>query len=269
MHASHFGRRACLACGAASLVVRSAAAAPEPGPAADPARIALLVTANHILFDQGVVDGFGHVSMRHDKRADRFLLARNIAPGLVTTADILEFDFAGDPIGSAGVPLYLERFIHAEIFRARPDVTAVVHSHSPGIIPFGVAQGAKLRPVYHMAGFLGADGPPIFDIRGVAGEGTDLLIRSSALGAELAKTLGAAPLVLMRGHGATIVGSTLPQAVYRAVYAEADAKLESESLRLGAVNFLTPGEAEATARTLDGQVNRAWDLWARKAEAQR
>jgi HCOMODA/2-hydroxy-3-carboxy-muconic semialdehyde decarboxylase len=215
------------------------------------------------------VDGFGHVSVRHDKRPDRFLLARNVAPGLVTPADILEFDFDGNPVNAAGQALYLERFIHAEIFRARPDVMAVVHSHSPAIIPFGVAGGVKLRPVYHMAGFLGGDGPPLFDIRGVAGDATDLLIRSSKLGAALAATLGSAPLVLMRGHGATIVGATVQQAVFRAVYAEVDARLEAESLRLGPVEFLTAAEADATARTLDGQVGRAWDLWARHADARR
>jgi HCOMODA/2-hydroxy-3-carboxy-muconic semialdehyde decarboxylase len=263
------GRRGCLACAGAALVAGPARAAPEPGPAANPALVDMLVTANHILFDQGVVDGFGHVSVRHDARPDRFLLARNVAPGLVTPADILEFDFAGDPVSVDGKALYLERFIHAEIFRARADVMAVVHSHSPGIIPFGVAGGMKLRPVYHMAGFLGADGPPVFDIRDVAGDATDLLIRDSALGAALARALGAAPLVLMRGHGATIVGGTLQQAVFRAVYAETDARLEADSLRLGPVTFLSAGEAEATARTLDGQVGRAWDLWARRAESRR
>src|SRR5439155_1392610 len=143
---------------------------------ADPALIDDLVAANRILYDQGVVDGFGHVSGRHDQNPERFLLARSMAPGLVTAADIMEFDLAGDPIDPQGRTPYLERFIHSEIYKAYPAVQAVVHSHSPAVIPFGVV-GTPLKPIYHMGSFLGL-GVPVFEIREAGGPATDRLIRS-------------------------------------------------------------------------------------------
>ena len=219
-----------------------------------------LVDANHILFRQKVVDGFGHVSARRPDRADRFLLSRSMAPALVRAADILEFDLDGAVTEPDGRAVYLERFIHSEIYRARPDVAAIVHSHSASVIPFGVVRDAPLRAMWHMCGFLG-EGAPVFDIRDAAGEGTDLLIRDRALGAALARSLQGAAVVLMRGHGATVVGTDLRQAVFRAVYAETGARLQAEALRLGRVAFLTAAEAAAAARANDAQVNRAWDLW--------
>jgi ribulose-5-phosphate 4-epimerase/fuculose-1-phosphate aldolase len=191
-----------------------------------------LVAANHILFDQGVVDGFGHVSVRHPASGDRFLLARSIAPALVTAADIMEFDLDGNPLDAGGRALYLERFIHSEIYRVRPDAGAVVHSHSPAVVPFSVAKDVPLRAVWHLGGILG-EGCPVFEIREVAGPGTDLLIRDRVLGAALAKSLGRGPVVLMRGHGCTVVGSTVRQAIFNAVYTEISAKLQSEAMRLG------------------------------------
>lgn len=224
-----------------------------------------LVDANHILFHQGVVDGFGHVSVRHPDFPDRFLLSRSMAPALVRVADIMEFDLAADPRGDDRTP-YLERYIHGPIYRARADVNAVVHSHSPSVIPFGVVSATPLRPIFHMCGFLGA-GTPIFEIRDAAGEGSDLLVRDDRLGVALARSLGQSAVVLMRGHGATAVGVSLRQAVYRAVYTEIGARLQADALRLGAPTFLTPAEAAAAAATNDGQVGRAWDLW--RAEARR
>jgi len=134
-----------------------------------------LVDANHILFNEGVLDAFGHVSIRHPENSERFLLARNMAPGLVTLDDILTFNLDGSPIDADGRPVYLERFIHGEIYRARPDVMAVVHSHSPSVVPFSAVKSTPLRPMCHMSGFLGA-GAPIFEIRDTAGSATDLLI---------------------------------------------------------------------------------------------
>jgi ribulose-5-phosphate 4-epimerase/fuculose-1-phosphate aldolase len=237
----------------------------EPSAPADPKLIEDVALANRILADHGVVDAFGHVSVRHDKRADRFLLARNMAPALVTPADILEFDLDGNPVNGQGRSVYLERFIHGEIFRARPDVHAIVHSHSPNVVPFGIVAEAKLRPIWHMSGFLGAAGVPVpvFEIRDVAGDSSDLLIRSNALGVSLARSLGKVDVVLMRGHGATIVGPDLRLAVYRAVYTEINARIQIEAMGLGTVNYLTPGEAAATAASNATQVNRAWDLWVR------
>jgi ribulose-5-phosphate 4-epimerase/fuculose-1-phosphate aldolase len=240
----------------------SAAAQTAAAPAPDPTLVADLVAANRILFDQGVVDGFGHVSARHDKDPNRFLLARNMAPALVAAEDIMEFDLDGNAIDARGRSVYLERFIHAEIYRARPEVRAVVHSHSPAVIPFGVSN-VPLRPIYHMSGFLGT-GVPVFEIRD-AEPGSDMLIRSPALGRALTATLGGRPVALMRGHGSVAVGDSVRQVVYRAVYTEVNARLEADAIRLGPVNFLTAEEAAAAAKTLDGQLARPWELWKRKA----
>ena len=228
---------------------------------ADAALTEKLALANRILYDQGVVDGFGHVSVRHDASADHFLLARNMAPGLVTPGDVLTFDLDGDALDAAGRRVYLERFIHGEIYRARPDVQAIVHSHSPSVIPFAATR-TPLRPLYHMSGFLGS-GSALFEIRDVAGN-TDLLIRDQALGRALAAALGSHSAVLMRGHGSTVVGTSLEQVVYRAVYAEINARLQSQALALGEVTFLNEAEAALAAATNDTQLARAWELWKRR-----
>ncbi len=234
------------------------------GAAPSPSMIADLVAANHILFDQGVVDAFGHVSVRHDKRPDRFFLARNMAPGNVTAADIVEFDLDGNPVDAAGRRVYLERFIHSEIFRARPDVVSVIHSHSHNIVPLSVVQGVKLRAIFHMAGFIG-EGAPVFEIRDTAGHGTDLLISDATLGRALAAKFGDAEIVLMRGHGSTVVASSVQLAVYRAVYAELNARYQLQASALGEVTYLTADEGRACTNRVEGQVQRPWDFW--KAEA--
>lgn len=217
-----------------------------------------LVYANRILYDQGVLDGFGHASVRDEKNPQHFLLSRSMAPGLVTTKDILEYDLDGAPINAAGRAVYLERFIHAAVYRARPDVKAVVHSHSPSLIAFSVT-GTSLRPVYHLSSFLGA-GTPIFDIRDAAGM-TDMLVRDNQLGDALAKVLGDKFVVLMRGHGAVVVGNSIQQAVYRLIYTEVNARVQMDAARLGNITFLAPEEAAKSAATLDAQVPRAWELW--------
>ena len=224
-----------------------------------------LVDANHILFDQGVVDGFGHVSVRHPDRSDRFLLARSMAPALVTERDVLEFDMEGAAVEEGGPAAYLERFIHSEIYRRRGDVHAVVHSHSPSVVPFGVVKAARLQPMFHMCGFLGGS-TPVFEIRDFAGDGSDLLISNKQLGAALAQSLGRGPAVLMRGHGSTVVGSNLRQAVFRAVYTEVGARLQTEAMRLGPVTYLTEEETIATTNTIGTQIDRSWYLWLKAAE---
>lgn len=236
-----------------------------PGPAADPALIADLVIANHILVREGVLDAFGHVSVRHDKRPDRFLLARNMAPALVQAQDIVEFGEDGEPVNAHGRSVYLERYIHSEIYRARPDVMSVVHSHSMSVIPFGIVPSAPFRAVTHMGSFIGVCAP-VFEIRDVAGEDNDLLISNRALGAALARRLGGEAVCLMRGHGSTAVGESLKQAVFRAVYTEQNARVLSEASRLGPVVSLAPGETKTATRTIDTQVPRAWDVWRMKAE---
>ena len=228
-----------------------------------------LVDANRILFHQGVVDAFGHVSVRHNRDTSRFLMSRSLAPGLVTAADIVELAVASGEALSAQAPrLYLERYIHSEIYKARPDVMAVVHNHSPAVLPFTVVRGVPLRPICHMCGFLagaGRDGPAVFEIRDHAGDGSDLLIRNQALGAALATTLGEDRVVLMRGHGCTVVGPSVRVAVYRAVYTELNARLLQQALALGEVTTLTPAEAEATRVTNEAQVDRPWGLWKQQA----
>ncbi len=230
-------------------------------PAADPGLVDKLVLANRILYRQGVVDGFGHVSARHDRSSAHFLLARNMAPGLVRRDDILTFDLEGAALDAGDRRVYLERFIHAEIYRARPDVLAIVHSHSQTVIPFGVTQ-QPLRPVFHMSGFLGA-GTALFEIRDVGGD-TDMLVSDSRLGAALAKTLGERSTVLMRGHGSTVVGASVEQAVYRAIYAEVNARLQIQAKQLGEVTYLNVQEAAKAAKINDTQLPRVWDLWSRE-----
>jgi len=226
-----------------------------------------LVAANRILSDQGVVDGFGHVSARHEGGASRFLLARSMAPGLVTADDIMEFDLDGKALDPRGRTLYAEHFIHSEIYKAHPEINAIVHSHSPSIIPFGVTKVA-LRPIYHMSSFLGA-GVPIFEIRDAGGPATDMLIRTPELGAALARQIGASAVVLMRGHGDVVVGASIEQVVFRAIYTEMNAKLEAEALRLGQgeVNFLTAEEAANATATNNAVLSRPWELWKRQALA--
>jgi HCOMODA/2-hydroxy-3-carboxy-muconic semialdehyde decarboxylase len=226
-----------------------------------------VVSANHILYNEGVVDGFGHVTARHDQRPDRFLIARSMAPGLVTADDIMECDLEGTPHDPAGRRSYVERYIHSAIYKARPEVMAVVHSHSPSIVPFSVT-GARLRPICHMCGFLGQN-TPVFEIRDKFGAGSDLLIRSQAMGEALARTLGAAAVALMRGHGSVTVGASVRQVVYRAIYAEVNAKLQSDAMRLGEINFLTSAEAAAAAAMNDEHLERPWQLWKLAAERTR
>lgn len=228
--------------------------------AADPVLIDDLVTANHILFHQHVLDAFGHVSVRHDKDPQRFLLARNMAPGSVTANDIVQFALDGTPIDAGDRRVYLERFIHAEVYRARPDVMAVVHSHSPSVVPFSVARHSPLRAICHMAGFMGTR-VPVFEIREAAGDGTDLLITNNQLGAALARSLADHTVVLMRGHGNTVVAETLHKVVYRAVYTEVNARVQLQAATLGDVTYLTEQEARATLGSVEGQADRAWNLW--------
>ena len=229
---------------------------------AHPTLIGDLVTANHILVNEGVLDGFGHISVRHDQHPNRFLIARSMAPALVTADDILSCDLDGEVTDLQGRRTYVERFIHSEIYRARPDVMAVIHSHSPAVIPFGVT-GARLRPIGHMSGFLGST-TPVFEIRHSAGDSTDLLVRSQALGRALAMVLGSSAVALMRGHGSVAVGKSIQQVVFRAIYTESNARLQAQAIPLGEVNFLSDGEAAAAAAMNDEHLDRPWQMWKHK-----
>jgi HCOMODA/2-hydroxy-3-carboxy-muconic semialdehyde decarboxylase len=233
----------------------------------NPALIEDLVDANRILYHLGVVDGFGHVSARDPADPSRFIISRSMAPALVTADDLMAIHLEGRPVSDNAPTPYLERFIHGEIYRARPDVVAVVHSHSAAVIPFSIVPTATLKPVSHMSGFIG-EGAPIFEIRDTAGPTSDMLVRSPELGAALARSLGGNNIVLMRGHGSTVIGFNLRQAVYRAVYAEMNARLQSEALRLGTPTYLTLGEAVESAKANDGQQDRAWNLWKRAIQGE-
>jgi HCOMODA/2-hydroxy-3-carboxy-muconic semialdehyde decarboxylase len=219
-----------------------------------------LVTANRILASEGILDGYGHVSVRNPANASHYFLSRSLAPGLVAPADIIEYDLDGNPIGDNRLS-YRERFIHGEIYKARPDVMAIVHDHSPAVIPFSVSS-VPLRAVSHLAAFIGA-GIPVFEIRDVDGM-TDMLISNPKRGQALAKLLGDYPAALMRGHGAVVVGRSVKEVVGRAYYLDSNARLQEQAILLGGkVTYFEPEEAKKAAPQ-DGY-ERAWGVWKQKA----
>jgi len=223
-----------------------------------------LIAANKVLYKYQIVDGFGHISVRHDADPNCYVMARHLAPALVTASDLVTFDLDSKPVVDIGQRYYSERFIHGEIYKRRPDVMSVVHSHAAPLLPFANTK-QKLRPMYHMSGFLG-EGAPVFDIRKKAGI-TNMLVRTSELGANLAEELGDAVVILMRGHGATMVGATIPAAVYRAIYMAQNAAIQLDAIKLGGddVMYLDPAEAEAYEKYSGEVMHRPWNLW--KAEA--
>jgi HCOMODA/2-hydroxy-3-carboxy-muconic semialdehyde decarboxylase len=243
----------------AGLVEISAQTQPAPIAGVDAALLEDMVIGSRILADFGVLDGFGHVSARHPTNPNHFLMSRSLAPALVTADDIMEFDLDGNAVDASGRSLFLERFIHAEIYRARPDVMSVVHTHSPGVIPFSVTK-VPLQAMFHNPSFL-AGGVPVWDIRKDFGE-TNMLVGNSAIGKSLAQALGDKPVVLMRGHGDVTVGPSVKIAVFRAYYTDVNAKLQSQAIALGGeVNYLTPGEGEKADKTNFAVIDRIWNLW--------
>jgi HCOMODA/2-hydroxy-3-carboxy-muconic semialdehyde decarboxylase len=230
-----------------------------PLPGVDPALLEDIAVGSRILADFGVLDGFGHVSARHPTNPNHFLMSRSLAPALVTADDIMEFDLDGNPVDARGRRVFLERFIHAEIYRARPDVMSVVHTHSPGVIPFSVSQ-VPLRAMYHNPSFLAA-GVPVWDIRKDFGD-TNMLVSTAAIGKSLATALGDKPVVLMRGHGDVTVGPSVKVAVFRAYYTDVNAKLQAQALALGGEpNYLTPAEGAKADQTNLVVMDRIWNLW--------
>ena len=237
----------------------------------DKAFIEDLVAANRTLARLSVLDAFGHVSVRDPRNPRRYLISRSIAPESVTAADILLLDLDSQTVDAKddGKLLYRERFIHGEIYKARSDVNAVVHSHSPTVVPFTVTR-AKLRPLLHNAGFLGL-GVPLFEIRKSVGDGTDLMILTPNLGKDLAKKLGPdAAVVLMRGHGDSVVGPSLPNAVFRAYYTEINARQQLAAITIGGpINFMTRAEAITSNDAMLRASARPWALWRKTALKQR
>lgn len=234
--------------------------------AADPVLIEDLVVANRVLVRYGVLDGMGHVSVRHNVNPNRFLLSRSRAPELVITDDILEYDLHGNAVDLQERSQYTERFIHAEIYKARPDVNAIVHSHAPAVIPFGVSD-VPLRPIYHMASHM-LDGIPVFEIRDEFGM-TDMLVTSPDRGRSLAKAMGESPSVLMRGHGIAVTGPTIRHAVGRSIYTQINADLQLKAISLGGnITYLDSREAQAQLdRGEHRGYSRSWELWKRDALA--
>jgi ribulose-5-phosphate 4-epimerase/fuculose-1-phosphate aldolase len=228
-----------------------------------------LIAANRILYKQGVVDGFGHVSIRHPTRPDRFLMTASLAPGRVSKGDVMEFDLDSNPIDRRGRSIYSERFIHSEIYKARHDVNAVMHSHSPTVIPFSATQ-VPLRPILNNAGFL-APSVPVFEMRDVPGPRRSLLVTDGTLGKALATTLGDRPVALMRGHGNVVVGASVQRVVARAIYTEVNARLLWQAITLGSpITYIDETEARIAEATRDlGEAghgtDRIWQLWVDEA----
>lgn len=224
--------------------------------------------AYRILAAHGVVDAYGHASVRSPTHPGRYFISRSLAPELVTLGDLVELDLNSDPIKVGTPPLYLERFIHGEIYKAHPHINAVIHNHSPSIIPFGAA-GIPMRPLFNTAAFVGR-GVPVFEIRDFQKDG-DVLIDSNFLGGALADVLGPHPAALMRGHGAVVVGSSLPEAVIRSIYLEQSAKLQMQTMLLAApggnITYYTDKEVEAVVSRQDAKQTwrRTWDLWRAQA----
>jgi ribulose-5-phosphate 4-epimerase/fuculose-1-phosphate aldolase len=223
-----------------------------------------LVAAYRILAAQGVIDAYGHVSLRSPRDPQRYYLARSIAPELVTLDDLIEYDLDSRPLEDRGRESMRERFIHGEIFKARPEVMAVVHNHSPSVVPFSVT-GVPMRALFHMASFVG-DGLPNFEIRDVK-PGSDLLVKDPSLGQALAKTLGGKAAALMRGHGSVVVGENLPRAVGRSIYLELSARLQMQALLLagpgGRITYMDAAEVKASDPVQN--YARAWPMWRAKA----
>ena len=226
-----------------------------------------LVAASRILAAHEVLDAYGHVSARSDRRPEHFIMSRSRAPALVTAADLIEWGPDSEAATGDKRKGFIERYIHGEIYRARPEVMAIVHSHSPSVIPFGVTR-TKLRPIYHMGSFLWS-GAPVWDMRKVR-EANDVLVRDRPLGEALAATLGKCSCVLMRGHGMTVVGESVPEAVFRAIYTEMNARLQIQATQLeGPIEFLSDEEGRRSTAANRGTLERPWELWKRKALARR
>jgi len=225
-----------------------------------------LVAGSRILAQHEVLDAYGHVSARSDKRPDRYIMTRSLAPALAAEGDLIEYDLDSEPVSDKRKG-FIERYIHGEIYRVRPEVMAIVHSHSPSVIPFGVTR-TRLRPVYHMGAFLWS-GAPVFDIRREREE-NDLLIRDRPLGEALARSLGKCNCVLMRGHGMTVIGDSVVEAVFRAIYTEMNARLQIQASQLeGPIEFLSDEEGRRSTAANRGTLERPWELWKKRALSRR
>ena len=221
-----------------------------------------IVIANHILAHEQVVDAYGHISFRHPERPDRFFMSGSRSPELVTADDIIEYDLDCNPIDLRGRVQYTERPIHGGIYKARPDVHSVVHNHSLELIPFSISRSVKLRPVLHTSSGIGAE-IPIWDIRTKFGD-TNMLVTTMDQGTDLARSLGPNRVVLMRGHGCAVSGTSIYDAVHTSFYLKINAGLQSEALKFGEVTYLSPGEIQQMSKLQHSPTSRAWEYWKRR-----
>ncbi len=224
-----------------------------------------LVLANRILAAEGVVDAFGHISVRHPGRADRYLLSCSRSPELVKASDIMEFELDGTAVDAKGRKPYLERFIHGSVYKARPEIMSVMHNHSYEIIPFGVSK-IPLRPIFHSAGRLGHN-IPVWDVRKKFGD-SDMLVTDMERGRDLVECLGKNVVALMRGHGCVVTGPTLETTVLTSIYLRVNARLQREAMQMGDVTYLSPGEIDRSSQTAKPQVgdSRAWEYLCSRAK---
>lgn len=226
-----------------------------------------LVIANRILAREGVVDAYGHISVRHPTNPERYLISCSRSPELVTLSDIMEFTLDGVAIDPRDRAPYAERYIHGALFEKRPDVHSVIHNHSHAVIPFGVTK-VPLRPLVHVAASIG-EKVPVWDIRDKFGD-TNLLVVNMAQGRDLAEFVGSGRTALMRGHGCVVTGGTIKEAVITAVYMQVNARLQMEAMRLGDITYLSPGEIREHQKTIFGplSLNRAWEYFVMRAGCQ-
>ena len=225
-----------------------------------------VVVGNRILANEGILDGLGHISVRH--RPDRFLLSRDLAPALVTAADLVEYDLEGNAVDKQAPRGYQERFIHAAIYKARPDVGSVVHAHTPSVLAFAVST-IPLRPIYHMASFL-VQGVPMYEIRKVSGH-QGMLVNDMRTGTALAETLADKTVALMRGHGFIAVGPNIPEVVSRSIFTDVNARVQLDAVRLGGtVSYLTSadvgqGGGQTAQPNQQTAYPRSWPFWKERA----
>jgi ribulose-5-phosphate 4-epimerase/fuculose-1-phosphate aldolase len=244
------------------MLVMTSGSAVAQAPASTEDNIEELVVANHVLAKLKVLDAFGHVTIRHPANQQRYLMARSIAPALVTEGDIIEFGLDSNAIDARGRAPSIERFIHGEIYKVRPDVKAIVHSHSPTVIPFSVSK-TPLRPISHVAGFLWP-AVPVYDPRATVGP-SNLLISNREMGKALAEVLGQNTVALIRGHGDVVVATSAGLATYRAFYTEASAQLLLQTRLLdGPITFLDPEEAARINDLRQTGYVRQWEQWKRE-----
>ena len=260
-----------VAVAAITVVLAGQTAKPAPGSGGNGTLLDDLVVANRILANENILDGLGHISVRSLTNPNHFFQSRDLAPGLVTAADILEYDLDGNPVNPKGPASVRERFIHGAIYKARPEVKSVVHSHMVSVLPFTDVT-TPLRPMYHMAAFL-VPGVPVFEIRDVRGH-VGMLVDDNTSGDALAKTLGDRTVALLRGHGAAIVGSSIPDAVSNAIFLDVNARVQSQAIALGGnIHYLTqadlapptPNQQPSALPGSQGYYPRSWPIWKAKA----